>query len=353
MKIIKFKKKICNYFFLLLIIFIFTLHKVYNYNFLSFFKNKIFKKRTIIIEVDISQTKRGRGPGNFVKGIKDILPYNYNYCNFIPSKAMNPNNTKSDFFFFPYAAILKEPIYNNWINKNKGNRLILGPSFVPKKWNYFPNKKYWNEKRFPEILKTIKGIGVHSIRVRNYFIKRTNTLNMIKKYIIIRPCTNLIPKNLKPFINRTIDILFFEKYADLDRRKQAIHLLNLLKNSFKKIKRIKYGSYKKEEIKEIANDSKFIIYFSFYDTGAIGLKEIQNYGVFSFLHQKDLIIDNETSFFIPELAYKSNMKIAFFKIKKLIKKITKTHPNIQSISNKNIQINNCKNSLKDLCQSLI
>ena len=47
-------------------------------------------------------------------------------------------------------------------------------------------------------------------------------------------------------------------------------------------------------MKELANNSKFIIYFSFFDTGAIGLKEIQNYGVIAFSLQKEFIIDNET-----------------------------------------------------------
>ena len=35
---------------------------------------------------------------------------------------------------------------------------------------------------------------------------------------------------------------------------------------------------------ELANNSKFIVYFSFFDTGAIDLKEIQNHGVFTFSH---------------------------------------------------------------------
>ena len=206
--------------------------------------------------------------------------------------------------------------------------------FVPAKWNNFPNKKYWNERRFTEVLKSVKGIGVHSIRVRNHLINRTNTLNMIKKFIIIRPCTNLLPQKIKPFNSRTIDILFFEKYEDLDRKIQAILLLKLFKKSSQKIKKVKYGNYKIKEIQKIANNSKFIIYFSFFDTGAIGLKEIQNYGVFAFSHQEDLIIDKDTSFLIPELAYENNMKIAFNKIMKLIKKITKSHPNTYLISKK-------------------
>lgn len=120
---------------------------------------------------------------------------------------------------------------------------------------------------------------------------------MKQKFIIIRPCTNLKPTKIKSFKERKIDILFFEKYADLNRRKQGKILLNLFKNTSKTIMPIKYGSYNKKDIQKIANDSKFIIYFSFFDTGAIGLKEIQNYGVISFTHQKEFVIDSESTIF--------------------------------------------------------
>lgn len=51
----------------------------------------------------------------------------------------------------------------------------------------------------------------------------------------------------------------------------------------------------------LANKTNFIIYFSFFDTGTIGLKEIQNYWVFTFSHQRDLIIHNDTGLYVPEL----------------------------------------------------
>ena len=160
------------------------------------------------------------------------------------------------------------------------------------------------------------------------------------------------PKKVKSFSNRKIDILFFVKFADVNRSKQGEELLSLLKKTSKKIVKIEYGYYTKRIIKKIANDSKFIIYFSFFDTGAIGLKEIQNYGVFTFTLQKDLAIDNETSIFIPELMNINNMKLAFYKIINIIESISLQNPNSQLIAKKNQMINSCENSLIDLCENL-
>ena len=175
---------------------------------------------------------------------------------------------------------------------------------------------------------------------------------MLKKYIIVRPCTNLKPKYIKPFKKRKIDILFFEKYEDLNRRKQGNELLNLLLNYSKKIMRIEHGFYTKEIIQKLANDCKFIIYFSFYDTGAIGLKEIQNFGVYTFSHQKEFIIDNETGFFVPELSNEIDMNKAFNSIIKNIQYLTKLPINSKLIAKKNQEINKCQKVLNELCNSL-
>ena len=85
---------------------------------------------------------------------------------------------------------------------------------------------------------------------------------------------------------------------------------------------------------KIANNSKFIIYFSFFDNGAIGLKEIQNYGVIAFSHQKDLIIDNYTSYYVPELADENDMKTSYKIIKNKIKQIMQSHPDSRYIAKK-------------------
>lgn len=224
---------------------------------------------------------------------------------------------------------------------------------MPSVWGIFPDKNIWKERRFSEILNQVKGIAVHSERVRNYLSKRSNTTNLIKKFKIMRPCTNIKPKNIKPFVNRKIDILFFEKYQDLDHSQQGIQLLNLLNHSSKKIETLKYGNYSKEKMKYLANNTKFIIYFSFFDTGAIGLKEIQNYGVFVFSHQKDLIIHKDTGCYIPELADKKDMTKAYKIIMNNIEILTKLNPNTTSIAKINQEINKCQNALNDLCKSII
>jgi hypothetical protein len=312
------------------------------------------EKRPYLIEVNISGSEGERGPSKFIKGIKDILPYySYGNCFFVSSNGINPINgkNKSDFFFLPYSRF-SNFIYNEWVNIGKVNRLILGPIFVPNLWRIFPNKRIWYEERFPEILQSVKGIGVHSTRVRDYLAKRSNTTDMISKFIIIKPCTNLAPKKVKPFNKRSIDILLFEKYADLNRRPQANKLYNFFRNSSKNIIKLKYGKYNKNLMIKLANNAKFIIYFSFYDTGAIGLKEIQNYGVIAFTHQKEFVISNATSFFVPELADKDNIEPAYKIILNIINNVISSFPNTRKIARKNQEINRCKNALDDICQSV-
>ena len=255
------------------------------------------KKKNITIQVDISAYLLIGGPGIFVRGMYDILPYKTKNCNFIPSKVIYPSKEKknSNLYFIPFPRF-NESIYNKWINIKKVNKLILSPCFVPTNWRHFPNKNIWKEKKFSEILKQVKGIAIHSERVRNHLSQRSNTINMLNKYKIIHPYTNLKPKYIKAFVKRDIDILFFEKYKDLDRIQQGAQIFNLFNNASKKIERLKYGSYTKEKMEYLANNTKFIIYFSFFETCEIGLKEIQNYRVFTFSHQRDLIIHNDTGF---------------------------------------------------------
>jgi len=318
-----------------------------------YFKIYIYKRifNDTLIEINLSGINSKHGPGNLLKGIKEVLPFIWNNCSFISSSNIKIN-LKSDLYFFPIPNFI--PIqYKKFIKTNIINKFILGPCFVPRFWNSFPNNKFWVERKFPFLLKLSKGIAVHSTRVRDYLLNKTNTYNFINKIKIIRPCTNIKPKNIKDFKERKIDILFFEKYADLNRKKQANILLKLFKNTTKRIENIKYGYYNKEKIIELANNSKFIIYFSFFDTGAIGLKEIQNFGVIAFTHQEEFIIDNQTSYYIPELQNLDDMTLAFNKIMKIIDNLSKKNIKTELIAEKNQIINNCKNTLIDLCKSLI
>ena len=284
------------------------------------------------------------------------MPYNSGNCNYISSKTVYPSRgkQKSNYYYIPFPQF-DEFIYNKWVNIKKANKLILGPNFVPNSWEYFPIGSIWQERRFSEILNDVKGIAVHSKRVINHLISRTNinTSSLFKKFKIIRPCTNIKPKNINPFPKRKIDILFFEKYQDLDRSQQGIQLLNLLSNTSKKIERLKYGNYTKESMKYLANNTKFVIYFSFFDTGAIGLKEFQNYGVFIFSHQREFIINKNSCYYVPELANEKDMNQAFQIIMKKIELITNMNPNAQLIAKINQEINKCENALNDLCENIL
>lgn len=237
------------------------------------------------------------------------------------------------------------------MNNKLINKYILGPIFVPMSWKKFPQKKFWKERRFSEILKNVKGVVVHSNRVLNHLANRTNTTKEKKKFILVRACTNLKISSIKSFHERKIDIILYEKYADYNYTNEAKILLSKL-NQKKIIVRLKYGDYTKNQMIEIASNSKFIIYFSFYDTGAIGLKEIQNFGVIAFTLQKDLILSNETTYYIPELEDQKKINIAAQKINEIIDNIEKKKPNLNLIAKINQNINNCRNALKDLCQSL-
>ena len=338
MKIFKLKIK---YLFLLFFIFIIKIYKFIIY---------LIKKNKLFILV-IPGCKGTRGPSKFNKGLIEVLPYNTNSCKFINSNGSFYFNSIIDYFYYSCPPF-KQKTYNQLVKTKKARKLILGPNFVPIKWFDFPNKKYWKEKRFPEIIKTIKGIAVHTDRAKIHLANRSKTLNMIKKYINIRQCSNLKPKIIKNFNERSIDILLFEKYIDLDRKKQGKLLLNLLNKTGKKIERIKYGYYNKEIMEKLSNNSKFIIYFSFFDIGPIGLIEIQNHGVILFTHQKELVIDNNSSFFVPELANKDDMKPAFNIIMEKIELISKSNPNSELIAKINQNYYKCENSLNDLCNNI-
>ena len=331
------------------------------------------KFENIVIEVEASSLENGRGPQSLMNSIYEVLPYSSGRCKVIASEKISPThfNEEADYHLIIYPRF-NESVYEEWVKTKKVDKLLLGPVFVPNVWFQFPNSNVWKEKRFPEILKSVKKVVVHTDRVKNYLAKRTNTTDIIDKFQNVRACTNLRVDNVKSFEERDIDIIFFEKYADTDRSKQGEKLFELLNKTSKKIVRMKYGSYKKEDMIEYAKNSKFIIYYSFYDTGAIGLKEIQNYGVIAFSHQKEFILDETTDFYVPELDAKINMynvttgfyvpeledaekvKPAFDIIMEKIEMISKKKDvHTELIAEINYENNRCEKALDDLCVGLL
>lgn len=81
------------------------------------------KKKRITIEVDITAKLYKRGPGIFVKGIHDILPYRTKNCNFIPSIYPFKGKWKSNFYFIPFPKF-NELIYKKWVKLKKVNKLL-------------------------------------------------------------------------------------------------------------------------------------------------------------------------------------------------------------------------------------
>ena len=315
----------------------------------------IFKlENKLIIEVDIDASKRGKtGPAIFNKGMREVLPYSNKNCSFIPSSkiTLRRTNHKPDYYYISLPSFTEKD-YDNWVKTHKINKLIIGPNFVPLRWFKFPSNN-WKEKRFPEILKTIKRYIVHTDRVRNHLMRRSNTTHMIKKFVNMRPCTNLKPKKISTFEERKVDIIFFEKYMDLNRTSQGKQLYNLLKNSKMKVEILTYGFYSPPQMKKLANNSKFLIYYSFYDTGAIGMAEIQNYGVYIFTHQKELILNSNTGFYVPELANQDNMTIAYKIILNKIDLLVKSGIKSEMIAKINQGNYRCQRALDDLCKGII
>ena len=109
---------------------------------------------------------------------------------------------------------------------------------------------------------------------------------------------------------------------------------------------------KKKELIYLASNSKFIIYFSFYDCGPIALKEIQNYGVIIFSHQKEFIISDKTGYYIPELE-NNDITYAFDKIMKIINDLSMKNPDTKTIADINQNINKCERTLDDLCNGIV
>ena len=313
----------------------------------------ILQKKPLLIEVDISKSfYEGGGPVQLQKGIRKVLPYKTKKCSFIPVNGIYPTKEKKDVnYFFLSFPCMREYIFDKWKFYKRANSLLLGPCFVPNYWSKFPMNVYWKERRFREILQTIKAVVVHSNRVRDHLASKSNNTDLLNKFILSRPCTYIMPKDIKPFNERNIDIIFYEKYPDSNRRKQGKKLFKLLNKTNKRIKKLKRGKYIRSEQLTLSNDSKFVVYFSFYDTGALALKEIQNYGVIAFSLQKDLVFSNQTSFYIPELEY-DDMNPAFNKIMKIIDNVSKKNPDTKIIAEINQKYTNCERALDDLCEGL-
>lgn len=346
--------------FYMIIHFIFILIKYYH----NVYFSVQFVSR-IIIKIDIDpfpKFKLSGGPGSLLIGLNQSAKHFKGKCIFetgpINYRQIEENNDKKYFLYFPNPYFFCKHIPQMYKrNPEKLNNVFFGPFLVPMGWYSFPKKRYCAERHFSQTLDMSGSVIVHSDRVRDHLVNKSGTENKKHKIGIMRACSNVIPNGIKSFKNRKFDILLYEKYSDLDRRKDGELLFNLLMNKSFSIKRLSYKGtvdgapgYNYSSLKKIANNTRFIIYFSFWDTGAISLKEIQNFGVYSFAVQKDLV-HNQTGTFIPELD--GNIKKAAEIISESIRNIYKNEIDAEKVAKLNQYQNSCQRSLEDLCNIAI
>lgn len=237
--------------------------------------------------------------------------------------------------------------------RKKASNTLFGPLPMPKLWNEFPSGTCL-EGNLPYTMARLGSYIVHSKRVENYLATRGNYTNYPPhKFAIVRACTMIMPERVRKWNKREFDVILFEKYADDDHSAQGEALLQLLEKAGLSIARLSYRGkyqYTHDYMKEVANNARFIIYFSFWDTGAIGLLEIQSFGVYSFTVQADLIDpDGKTGMFVESLIG-NDMKKAVDIILAKMKEINESDPKSEYFASINQDRNHCSRALDDLCE---
>lgn len=303
-------------------------------------------------------TKWTHGIKAYAEGLLEATKYYTGRCRFFTDKSDYVNiarNRKPRRFFFMINGGNLHRMLHQLSERfhDKIKQTIFGPLPVPFNWTSFPDPKLPLEEDFGQTLSMMGSYAVHSKRVENYLARRANlTSYPAYKFAKIRACTMLSPGVVKAWSERRFDVIFFEKYADEDHSRQGAELYEHLIKAGLTVTRMGYkGAYEytQEHMKEVANDSRFIVYFSFWDTGAIGLLEIQNFGVYSFTAQDDLIDrEHKTGAFIEGLAG-DDMKAACDSILKKMKEIMDSNPKSEEFAQISQHRNSCVRALEDLC----
>lgn len=312
-------------------------------------------------EVRINTNHCYGGPQALVQGMIKSAKTFYGRCDFrfdykCGYQEIAANDDPNVFFL-----TIRPDNFNKMVSKiykkqpKKLRNALFGPIPIPEVWFNFPNGNPF-ERNFTNTLTMIAGWMVHSRRVRNHLTSRSNTEHLAHKLPLLPACTALHPKTVKKWNERTYDVIFFEKYPDRDNKKDGKKLHQLLRNAGLKIVHLVYDGveshrYTREQMMAFANSTKFIIYFSFYDTGAIGLKEIQCFGVYSFSCQQDLVANRETGMYVPELD-NHDMEGAVLKILKRMKEVNEMNPDAMAMAKSNQKKYGCDRTLHMLCDHI-
>lgn len=240
-----------------------------------------------------------------------------------------------------FISLTKNSSYNG-LFKN----IIYGPIVTPLNWFNMPRNNTY-EKYWCLIMKKIKAFVTHSNRVKFHIIKSNKCYLYTHKYIILKPCieTDFIKLYTNKYSERYIDFLVYIKYADISRKKDERILINYLSKIYK-IVIVKYGNHTKQSLLYLANNSKFVIYYSFYDTGALSLVEMKLMGIWPISHQEEFIEQGYGSF-IKELDTNINDSLS------KLNDIYNIKYNPQILSQNVVDNLNCVNSLYNVINSFI
>lgn len=240
-----------------------------------------------------------------------------------------------------FLLLIKNTTYNEIFEK-----LLYGPIVTPINWFNMPRNNTY-ETYWCLVMKRIKAFVTHSNRVQHHIIRQTKCHSNSHKYIILKPCIEIksIKYHINSYFERYIDFLLYIKYADLNKKLDEKVLIKYLKKIYK-IKVIKYGNHTKQSLLNLANKSKYVIYYSFYDTGALSLIEMKIMGVWPISHQEEFIEPGYGSF-IKELD--TNINSSLYKLNDIYK--IKYNP--YTLSQNAMNNLNCVNSLNNIVNSCI
>lgn len=303
--------------------------------------------------------------GDYISSLNASLPTYHGKCRFLTENAGYEAIAFSDdpyrFFFIlngeNLCGILR---YFTKNYKEKIKNAIFGPYPVPMDWMRFPQNNCI-EKNFTNTIYRMGSYAVHSTRVRDHLVTRANITNYEPhKFAIVRPCTLVAPTTIKPWKDREIDVILFEKYADIDRKQQGLQIYEMLKAANLKVVRVGVNQDRNTSPESIrqshydaASNAKFIIYFSFWDTSALRFHEMQNHGVYSFTVQDDLVdAEGRVGIYVPELAG-DDVSEAMNSIIRKMKEISASNPDSEKIARINQERLHCHRALDDLCKHVM
>lgn len=256
-----------------------------------------------------------------------------NYISFENFKLLTNNSNNIIWFLFSdYFLKIKE---YKFLFKNT----VYGPMVSPKKWTKFPMANTY-ERNWTDYIKNIFSYVVQSKRVKIFLLNKSRKeKNIHNKYIISHGCMLINEKyNILKWNLRKYDILVYVKFADINKQKELNMLIRFLKSSYS-IKIIRYGNHTKKSLLFYANNSKMVIYFSYYDCWPSSLMEMESMGAIPIVEQCEFI--NKYGYCIDNIA--SNL----YYLNETIHNLLKVHINSLDVSNYYLKRNDCRYILRN------